>query len=171
MIESAERRSQFLGVVHSVMTLVSIHYGLGVHQSQVTRHDENAQQLLLWTSSLTLTPALAFSMLSVCLLIARIVQLRRQVWVAYGIAIATASWAVITMFMFAFQCHLPHPWHITRPFGEHCAGLWHRYVATDMCKAALEFANITASIIMVWDLHMRLEPKITVCALFGLRLL
>ncbi|KAK5115626.1 hypothetical protein LTR85_009797 [Meristemomyces frigidus] len=159
----------FLGVVNSSLTLYQIHFGLGKHASELSKSAVERAHFWSWLNNMFFVVALALSIMSVCFLIARIIALQKKVWVAYGIAIATGLWAVVSIFFFAFMCRLPRPWIFAKP--AHCIHRWALYASVDAVKAVLELANIAPAGMLCWTLQMPLRPKIQIVATFSIRLL
>lgn len=110
-----------VGILHSTLTLVQIRFGLGKRANDLSEWTIGWAQFLAWVCNMLYVLVLAFSILSVCFLIARLIKIQRKVWIAYGIAMATGLWAVCSIFCFAFSCRLPRPWIFARP--RHCIGL------------------------------------------------
>ncbi|RMY44908.1 hypothetical protein D0865_10255, partial [Hortaea werneckii] len=177
-----------LACIHSVLTLLQLRYGLG--RSAGTQHQTtiNWSSFLLWLSGYFYYMAQALSILSVCLLLARIVRHRKMAWGCYGIAVATVAWAIAGMATTAFECELPHPWE-THDTSANCIDLLgdHKGVAGDGEYPHGKFpyplaakgikARSTAdhdlyqSVIMLWSLNMHLAPKLQTIAAFSVRLL
>ncbi|KAI7376679.1 hypothetical protein KC336_g19716 [Hortaea werneckii] len=99
-----------LACMHSVLTLLQLRYGLARPAGTQPQTTINWSSFLLWLSGYFYYMAQALSMLSVCFLLARIVRHRKMAWGCYGIAVATAAWAIAGMATTAFECELPRPW-------------------------------------------------------------
>ncbi|KAI6827879.1 hypothetical protein KC340_g9416 [Hortaea werneckii] len=159
-----------LACMHSVVTLLQLRYGLGRPAGTQHQTTINWSSFLLWLSGYFYYMAQALSILSVCLLLARIVRHRKMAWGCYGIAVATVAWAIAGMATTAFECELPHPWE-THDASANCINLWAMNSSLVITRALLETANILMSVIMLWSLNMHLAPKLQTIAAFSVRLL
>ena len=106
-----------LGICNSGLTILQTSFGLGRHTENVSSLTAYRQHFLAWLAAMLYYLAICFSLLSVCFLIIRITKRTEQARIAYAVAAVTGVWAVVALFILAFQCELPHPWK-TRPLSR-----------------------------------------------------
>ncbi|KAK4617591.1 hypothetical protein CLAFUW4_12463 [Fulvia fulva] len=79
----------FLGLVHSALVLGAAHYSLGWPLETVTAQDFNKCLILMYAYSLIYILALAFTMISVALLMQRITMDKKVIRCTHGLIAAT----------------------------------------------------------------------------------
>ena len=99
-----------LGIASSVLLLVQMKYGLGLHSDSLSAETKDRQLLLAWLSGMLFILAVCFSILSVCFLIARTTRHIGKATPAYVAAGLTALWGVMGTLTIGFRCDLPTPW-------------------------------------------------------------
>ncbi|KAK5165517.1 uncharacterized protein LTR77_009046 [Saxophila tyrrhenica] len=161
--------STCLALAHSCLTIVATRHGLGHRLDTLKPSTVNLQRLLAWSNNQIYIGTLAFSMLSVCFLIARVSKQTEQARFAYIIAGLTTLWAVICMPVLALECDLPRPW-ITSPRSR-CTNIYHVWIAVTITKTLLEVANVLAAVKLLWGVRMPWKAKVAVVAAFTIRLL
>ena len=182
---------QFLGGLAAVITLIEVHWGLGAPVSDISVSGGHRIQLLAYIVTFCYILGLKFSQLSTCFLIARITKTWKQVWVSYGIGMASCVSAVVFVFLMAFRCRLPAPWNrmqdpsqcinqVNRPtfafcfprhiniLTVHSGKVW---VAFTIVQCGLEIGIAIAALVLVLPLNMCLKSKTIVILAFSVRLL
>lgn len=156
-------------LLDSSLILSQTRYGLGQHAWAITPHAANTQRVLGWLAVLCYVQASCFSILSITFLLVRVTRLTSQARPAYLVAGATGLWCLIATTIILFQCRLPQPWR-TRPHIR-CIDIYAAWVFITTSRALIESANVAIAARLLWRLRMPIRPKITIIAMFALRLL
>lgn len=86
-------------------------------------------------------------------------------WILAGIS---TTWGVATIFGLAFQCKLPTPW-------DNISGVCHNegalYYSAAVIDLATDFAITMLPLIALWNVQMQKGPRVTVMAVFMVRIL
>ena len=79
-----------------------------------------------------------------------------------------ATWGVATVFAFAFQCSLPHPWNNT-------SGVCHNQHALYYASAAIDILTdvvlTVLPVVILWGVQIQRRKRIVVMMVFVARLL
>nr|POF16286.1 hypothetical protein CFP56_23804 [Quercus suber] len=94
----------------STFTLLQVHHGLGTHIGSLDAHAQDMIRIMSYLNAIFFVLALAFSVLSICMLIERITSSTKQARISLGVSTAVSIWAVVSIFVLAFQCDMPAPW-------------------------------------------------------------
>lgn len=156
-------------ILNSALVLTQTDYGLGRHGYTIPSAALETQRILGWLATLTYVHASAFSILSITFLLIRVTHLTSQARPAYLVAAATALWSLTATTIILFQCALPQPWK-TRPHSR-CIDIYAAWLFITAFRALLETANVLLAAVLLWKLRMPVRPKITIIAMFALRLL
>ena len=109
----------------------------------------------------------ALSKCTVALLLARIVFIRRRVYACYGVLILSCLWGVIAFLVQAIRCTEYAPWKIV---GDQCSDLLLSWQVITAFNVLIETLLFALPVWLVWDLQTDLSRKMTVIAVFALRL-
>lgn len=113
--------------------------------------------------------ASCFSLLSVTFLLVRVAKCTSQARPAYLVAGATGLWCLTSTTIILFQRRLPAPWR-TRPHSR-CIDIYSAWVFITASRSLLEASNVAVAVWLTWNLRMPVRSKITIVAMFALRLL
>lgn len=156
-------------ILNSALVLTQSAYGLGHHAYTISPSTANMQRILGWLAVLAFVQASTFSILSITFLLIRVTHLTSQARPAYLVAAATALWSLTATTIILFQCALPQPWK-TRPHSR-CIDIYTAWLCITAFRALLETANVLLAAVLLWKLKMPLRLKVTIVAMFALRLL
>ncbi|KJK81726.1 hypothetical protein H634G_02988 [Metarhizium anisopliae BRIP 53293] len=157
------------GLVQTAITLLAVRNGLGKQESLLVADEVDRALKLNYASNLVYIVAICGSKCAMFLLIARLGQDRRHLLTTYGITLFAILWAVVSLFLMAFQCSLPEPWNVH--IASQCPTLVTRWVVVETFSTFLEFAISALAVALVWGLSMKLKTKVMVVCAFSAQLL
>jgi hypothetical protein len=144
--------------------------GLGRHQDDLSPGLFEIYAKNYYVANLLFILTLAFAKASLVFLIVRLSPVQNTRRICYALLALVALWAIIYLFLFAFQCSLPRPWDNTSD--DTCnisiSGLYYSFSATDMVTDLL-VTLLPAYVI--WNVQIPLRKRIAVIAVFGSRIL
>jgi hypothetical protein len=144
--------------------------GLGRHQDDLSQGLFEIYAKNYYVANLLFVLALAFAKASLVFLIVRLSPVQKTRRICYGLLALVALWAIIYLFLFAFQCSPPRPWDNTSD--DTCnisiSGLYYSFSATDI---ATDLMVTLLPAYVIWNVQIPLRKRIAVIAVFGSRIL
>jgi hypothetical protein len=123
-------------------------------------------QQLIYTTQLLSIASMAFSKISIVMLLKRITQILSN---SYKFSLAmVAIWGIFSFLSLAFQCQLPTPW-VFVPSQCNTRGLLQYPVI--ILNVLTDAILATSMLPTIWKLQLRRNLRVTVMILFGIRLL
>lgn len=156
-------------VIDASLVMIQTGYGLGHHSDTLSSAIANTQRILGWVTVICFVQATCFSMLSVTFLLMRVTQHTTRARPAYFAALATVLWCLTSTIIICFQCRMPEPWR-TRPHSR-CIDIYSAWQFITISRSLLETGNVVIAACLLWKLRMPLRPKLSIVAMFSLRLL
>ncbi|KAG8423424.1 hypothetical protein J3458_000324 [Metarhizium acridum] len=167
--DSAASFATASGLVQTAITLLAVRNGLGKQESLLMEDEVDRALKLNYAANMVYIVAICGSKCAMFLLIARLGQDRRHLLTTYGVTLLAILWAVVSLFLMAFQCRLPEPWNVH--IASQCPTLFTRWVVVETLSTLFEFAISALAVALVWSLSMKLKTKVMVVCAFSAQLL
>lgn len=76
-------------------------------------------------------------------------------------------WTTVAILVIALRPPLSHPWSTI----DGTASMYHRWIAVETAGLVVEACQFLLSISLVWGLQMKLQKRVLILTIFGVRLL
>ncbi|OAA51581.1 hypothetical protein NOR_00174 [Metarhizium rileyi] len=156
------------GLVQVALTLAAVGKGLGRQESLLAADEVGSALKLNYAANLVYIVAICGSKCAMFLLITRLGQEKRHLLATNSVTMLTIIWAVVSLFLMAFQCSLPEPWDIRD--SSRCSTLVTRWVVVETFSTVIELSVSALSMTLVWGLSMKTRTKVMVVCAFSAQL-
>lgn len=159
----------FFGSLEMVVFGVAIHFGLGKKMEILDQTAIPYISKVIYAAQLIYITTNALTKCSVALLLARLILLRSRLIVCYGLVAVSALWGLASFLVIAIKCTDRPPWVLVGP-GK-CVNTTLTWQVITAVNVAIELGLLAIPVWLVWSLQTNFSRKLTVVAVFGLRVL
>ncbi|QSZ30912.1 hypothetical protein DSL72_000470 [Monilinia vaccinii-corymbosi] len=158
-----------LGWGMAICTIIAVHYGLGKHAPSVPPENLVSFIKVYFVTELIRACAMGLIKISILLLYVRIFgPLRYFRILAYNLGAFTVAFAIIVVFVCAFQC-LPVAYQWDRTIeGGRCIDSWLFFAVGACFDVLVDLALLILPLPAIWKLQLSILQKLSLIAIFCL---
>ncbi|KAF2107072.1 hypothetical protein BDV96DRAFT_606870 [Lophiotrema nucula] len=154
------------GIAASIMSNATVGTGLGRHEDSLSEKQLERYFKLQYTAQILIVLSMASAKMSLVLMFRRIVPVTFAPFTLKILGPVTAVYAILCIFLIAFQCQLPSPW-VLNP--ESCSTNGNVYYATTVFNIITDLLLAGWILPSIWSLQMEQNTRILVMSLFATR--
>ncbi|KAA8568755.1 hypothetical protein EYC84_007749 [Monilinia fructicola] len=158
-----------LGWGMAICTIIAVHYGLGLHALSVPPENFVPFIKVYFATELIWACAMGLIKISILLLYIRIFGSMRYFRItAYNFGAFTVAWAIMVLFVCAFQC-LPVAYQWDKSIeGGRCINSWLFFTVGSSFDVLVDLALLILPLPAIWNLQLSILQKLSLIAIFCL---